>query len=161
MGMWPGAYWLKSSSSDALLADTDIICGGGGRGGCVLCGVMWLSLALAGCVLVRTLKYLTRQLKIHGNICVTNTAAEKNVQLDSFLLEQIEKKGTNRFGQYDFHKFLCREGRNQKKEHFIDLFPTLIITPNDEGEGRRNGRGGGGTTRDESGRWTMQGEERV
>jgi hypothetical protein len=33
MGMMPGAYWLKSSSSDALLADTDIICGGGGGGG--------------------------------------------------------------------------------------------------------------------------------
>jgi hypothetical protein len=55
--------------------------GGGGRegvgDGCVLCGGMWLSLALAGCVLVCTLKYLARQLKIHGNICVTNTAAKK------------------------------------------------------------------------------------
>jgi hypothetical protein len=34
MGMWPGAYWLKSLS-DALLAlvDTDIICGGAMVGG--------------------------------------------------------------------------------------------------------------------------------
>ncbi len=31
--MWPRAYWLKSSSSDASLADTDIVCGGGGGGG--------------------------------------------------------------------------------------------------------------------------------
>ena len=40
------------------------------------------------------------------------------------------KKGTNRFGQYDFPKFLCWQGRNWKKEHFINLFPTSIITPN-------------------------------
>ena len=50
-----------------------------------------------------------------------------------------------------------REGI-ETKEHFIDLFPTLIITPNDMGGGRRNERGGGAMTRDESSRWTMQGE---
>jgi len=45
MGMWPGAYWLKSSLSDALLAD--IVCNGGGGGGSGeggregVRGVMW------------------------------------------------------------------------------------------------------------------------
>jgi hypothetical protein len=39
--------------------------GGGGEGGSWRWLLMWLSLALsAGCVLVRTLKYLPRQLKL-------------------------------------------------------------------------------------------------
>jgi hypothetical protein len=55
------------------------------------------------------------------------------------------------------NSYADREGI-EKKEHFIDLFPTSIITPNDVSRGRRDERGGGATTRDESGRWTMQGE---
>ena len=68
-------------------AEAAAAAGEGGREGVVDGCVMGLSLALvaAGCVLVRTLKYLTCQLKIHGNICVTNTAAKKSTQSQSTL----------------------------------------------------------------------------
>jgi len=39
MGMWPGAYWLKSSSSDASLADIVLAAAAAEGGGRELCDV--------------------------------------------------------------------------------------------------------------------------
>ena len=55
---------------------------------------------------------------------------KKNVQIDSFLLEQIEKKEQIDLASMIFtNSYADREGI-EKKEHLIKMFPTSIITPN-------------------------------
>ena len=67
------------------------------------------------------------------------------------------------------------EGRRRRRVGIVGSFPAAGATPTDtamllspptddgdnhdnEGEGRRDEKGGGATTRDKSGRWTTQGE---
>jgi len=47
-----------------------------------------------------------------------------------FLLEQIEKKEQIDLASMIFTNSFEDREQIEKKEHFINLFPTLIITPN-------------------------------
>ena len=78
--MWPGANWLKSLS-DALLADTDIICGeavgeGGREGGRELCDVLAQSYLHGGVCDVAVFAGGGACLARAGTVYVTNTAAK-------------------------------------------------------------------------------------
>ncbi len=55
---------------------------------------------------------------------------KKKYQIESFLLEQIEKKEQIDLASMIFTNSYEDREQIEKKEHFINLFPTSIITPN-------------------------------
>ena len=95
---------------------------GGEGGSSVLCGAMWLSLALG------TLKkYLARQLKIHVNICVTNTAAKKVTKSIWSLFVIIEKSDQIDLVSMIFTNSYLDPCQIDLKVHSIDVHPRSII----------------------------------
>ena len=95
---------------------------GGEGGSSVLCGAMWLSLALG------TLKkYLARQLKIHVNICVTNTAAKKVTKSIWSLFVIIEKSDQINLVSMIFTNSYLDPCQIDLKVHSIDVHPRSII----------------------------------
>jgi hypothetical protein len=55
---------------------------------------------------------------------------QKKYQIDSFLLEQIEKKERIDLASMILTNSYADREQIEKKEHFINLFPTLINMPN-------------------------------